>query len=334
MGLFSRADPQKLVNEGMALLQAERPQEALAKFQEATRLAPGHAQAWYCMGTIYAGQNDHEQAVECYRQSVQSAPPSHVALPLFNMGVALQAWGKIDKAIEVYKMTTKAAPDMADAWINLGRLLDDSGKHQEAIRCCDTALKLEPEDAMAWGNRGNSLRALRRFKEALESYRKARSLDEDDFASQVGIGVCLAQLGDPAKGLPFLDECVKKSGNPVAMVERATVLVMLKRYDEALQAIDAAIKAGERKPPVWNNRGEILVKLGRGKDSLRSFDEALKQDARYAPALFGKARVYFLAKRFAEAKEFIEKYHACAAADDLAREQAEAMLKLCQANGA
>src|SRR4051812_35232668 len=126
MGLFGPKNPDKLIEEGMTLAKAGKMPEAIGRLEEATRADSKHAQAWYVLGTFHSSQENHKAAVECYANSARNAPPSHVAMPLYNMGNALQALGDIERAIGAFKMTTEAAPDMADAWINYGRLLDDT----------------------------------------------------------------------------------------------------------------------------------------------------------------------------------------------------------------
>ncbi len=321
----------QLVERGRTLLKSGDGPGALAAFKQVTAMDPAHAQAWYCMGTIYGQMEDYEHAVQCYGASAKNTPRERLALPLFNMGNAFQAWGKIDKAIDAFKLTVEADPEFADGWINYGRLLDDTGRHAGAIAAYDEALKHAPENVMALGNRGNSLRALKRFTEAKESYEKALALDPRDIASLVGRAVCVGEMGRPEKALAFIDQVLSKVTEPALIAERAMMLAKLERNDEALQWLDKAIKAGIRFPAAWNNRGELLARLNRPVDAIRSFDQALKENPRYAPALFGKARVQCNAGQYREARVTIQAYFDCSDASDGLTEAAKATVAICDA---
>jgi tetratricopeptide (TPR) repeat protein len=334
MGLFGgKNDVGSLVSKGHSLLQAGKSEQAAAKFKEATEVDPQHAEAWFCLGTIYSNSGQLESAIDCYTRCAQFAPPEKKAMPLFNMGNALQAMGQPDKALEVFKLATDLDPDFADAWINRGRLLDDAGHHAEAIDCYDRALALTPDDVVAHSNRGNSLRALGRFADARASYERALVLDSGDLAGQCGLGVCLGHLGQAEEGLRLIDQALEAVRYPPALAERATILAQLDRYDEALASVDEALQLGLDDLAAYNNRGEILAKLGEVEEAVASFDEGLKRDARYAPALFGKARVFCNAGRFPEAKATVDLYFQCSDAADALRPSAEAIVALCRNAG-
>lgn len=331
MSLFGRKkDAGQLVAEGVTLLQSGKMEEAAAKLRQATEADPKHAQAWYCLGTIYSGAGQLKLAIGCYQKSVQHAPADKQALPLFNLGNALQGLGQVDEALKVFTLVTKVDPQMADAWINRGRLLDDAGNHAQAIECYDTALALVSDDVVALANRGNSLRSLNRFAEAKASYEAALAIEPNNPASLNGLGQCLSSLGKPDQGLLFVDKALQIARFPEVLAERAIILAKLGRLDEALASTDEAIRKGLRNPQVYNNRGEMLARLSKVDESVASFDEALKLNPRYSPAHFGKARTLCNAKRFASAKAAIDLYFASSDGSDNLGEAAKAVVSLCQ----
>ena len=72
------------------------------------------------------------RAAALYAQAVRHAP----AAPLvhYNRGVALEALGRIDEALESYEACLRLAPDMADAHQNAALLSARAGDKQRAIR--------------------------------------------------------------------------------------------------------------------------------------------------------------------------------------------------------
>lgn len=333
MWFFRKKSAEDIIDECLALIKQNKAEKALAKLEKVTERDPTHAEAWYYLGKLYSDLGDPEDAIECYVNSAQHADGELRALPLYNLGNVWQELGDNKKALECFERATQMDPRMADAWINRGRLIDDSGEHAKAIECYNTALRFAPKDTTALTNRGNSLRSLKRYPEAKASYEASLALAPEDFAALVGLGHCLAMLGEPQRGLTYIDKAVELSHHPLAMFERAIVLGQMKRYDDAIRSLDDAIVRGVRSAQAFNNRGELLAKLSKFDDAVKCFDEALKLDAQFAPALFGKARVLCRAKKYEPAKATIDLYFKCSSEDDDLREAANAIVSICADNG-
>jgi tetratricopeptide (TPR) repeat protein len=71
-------------------------------------------------------------------------------------------------------------PDCADTWYNMGNALQEFGKIEEAIEAYTKALSLMPEMAKAHNNVGNALKEFGKIEEAIEAYTKALSLEPDN----------------------------------------------------------------------------------------------------------------------------------------------------------
>lgn len=61
---------------------------------------------------------------------------------------------------------------------------------------------------------------------------------------------------------------------------RSSILLLAKRYDDALKAIDKAIKINPDEAALWCNRGAILSSLDRNDDAMISYDKAIHLDAK------------------------------------------------------
>ena len=67
----------------------------------------------------------------------------------------------------------------------------------------------------------------------------------------------------------------------MAWANRGNVLNDLKRYEEALESYDMAIKLDANNQQAWIKRGNILKYLDRYEEALESYDRALELDANY-----------------------------------------------------
>ena len=61
------------------------------------------------------------------------------------MGLTLASAGKIDEAIQEFRIVLKARPDDAEMWCNLGILLEGQGKTAEAMEQYRRALQIDPD---------------------------------------------------------------------------------------------------------------------------------------------------------------------------------------------
>jgi predicted O-linked N-acetylglucosamine transferase (SPINDLY family) len=95
---------------GVALVQLQRQEEALAAFLEAARLDPGSAEAQSNAGNVLAALGRHDEALAQLRQAAQAQPG--LADPHFNLGVALQRLKRHEEAIDSFQAALGIAPRM------------------------------------------------------------------------------------------------------------------------------------------------------------------------------------------------------------------------------
>ncbi len=82
--------------------------------------------------------------------------------------------------------------------------------------------------------------------------------------------IALGTRGTPGEDLPWYG--------------KGASLILLGRYDEALQAIDKALDLNPRNEVAWLNKGNALTKMGRLLDALRCFNAAIKVNPAYEVA--------------------------------------------------
>ena len=79
-----------------------------------------------------------------------------------NLGIVLQAHGRLDEAIVAYRRAIALDPGHANAHSNLGVLLRATGKPVEAEAAYRTAIRLDPDHIDAYTNLGILLNGLKR----------------------------------------------------------------------------------------------------------------------------------------------------------------------------
>ncbi|EAQ77997.1 tetratricopeptide repeat protein [Blastopirellula marina] len=322
-------DAQQAVEAGLALLDQGKRDEALEHLEHALGLEPKHGQAWFAKGCVMSESGRTRDAAHCYLQALQYAP-AYAALILFDLGNCFRDMGEGERALECFQSVTELDPENADGWINQGVVLDNLGRPEEAIPCYDAAIRLAPEDVDAWANRGNCLRALCEFTDAIACYEKALELNPQSRAALAGRGICVAELGEPERGLSLLDQCQSDPPFPPLLIERATILTQLERFEEAIADIDQAVRLGANFPEAWSNRGECLVRLGQFPEAVISFETALTRSSMFVPALYGKARALCLCQQMDAAREALELYFTVADEEDRRWEAAQQLREFCE----
>jgi PKD repeat protein len=87
----------------------------------------------------------------------------------------------------------------------------------------------------------------------------------------------------------------------IVWFNRAIILSMLGKYDEAINASDEALQLDMTDAGAWSNRGCAFEMYGSNREAIRSYDKALFYDESLAQAWYGKARVLGSLGRFKEA---------------------------------
>jgi lipoprotein NlpI len=114
---------------------------ALRDLDEAIRLNPYAAEAYYTRGTIYARAKSYDRAMEDY-----------------------------DKAISLN-------PFLADAFHQRALLYQGRGDYRQAIKDFDVVLGLEPNNPGALRDRGDAFRAIGDYDRAVDDYQSAMGID-------------------------------------------------------------------------------------------------------------------------------------------------------------
>lgn len=115
------------------------------------------------------------------------------AITVTNLGVALQAEGRLDDAALQYQRAIEIRADYAPAYNNLGVVRQKRGRLDEAIAAFEQALKYHPDDTGTHMNIGEALLRQGRHNEALGHYRRRVELEPDNLASRYDLGNVLLE---------------------------------------------------------------------------------------------------------------------------------------------
>jgi tetratricopeptide (TPR) repeat protein len=140
-------DPRARLELGLAYLQAEEYDFAMAELVEAITLNPDNrdnlaAQANYHLGTALLAIDRAALAVNAFREALKLGwRDAGVYLAL---GQALTSQGKFDDAIAQYREALRLAPGTTEAYAGLGLAYEASGRVDEAVTQYERFLQSAP----------------------------------------------------------------------------------------------------------------------------------------------------------------------------------------------
>jgi tetratricopeptide (TPR) repeat protein len=231
-----------------ANLARHRRAEAAAALAELAARAPGHRLE--LMGV--AALASYDGNVPRLLAAVEAQLARHPDFARFQF-LRLSLLGQLGRTAERRAELEKLAESGNDphfAFLLAGDLLADARQHRRAQRLIQRGLRLKPDHWQAYAmlagiaeSRGEAARSLR-------LHRFAACLAGGDEAPQLGFFAVCRAAGQTAAGLDYLERRVRRlgqrSGGP--SISLAAALESLDRYDEALAAIEAALRLRPEDP--------------------------------------------------------------------------------------
>jgi tetratricopeptide (TPR) repeat protein len=286
----------------LALLQSllGKKATAVASFDRALKLRPGHAEALCNRGLALYELTRFEEALTSFDRALNVKPD--YAEAHHNRGLTLHQLKRCEEALACYDRALKVRPDYAETLSNRGATLQELKRFQEALADFDRALALQPHFAEALSNRCHVLCKLKRFEEALASNDNLVKAQPDNAEALCARGVILGELKRFEEALAGFDAALKmQPDHAEALSNRALVLHELRRFDDALASGERALKVRPDYAEALSNCGITLKELSRFEEALASFDRALKVRPDFAEALSNRGLVLHELRRFDEA---------------------------------
>ncbi len=116
--------------------------EAIAAYERAIEIDPGHVDALINRGMLAYEQGDLRKAGQSFQKAVELAPDNPIAR--FNLGSVLEETGRLDEARKNLREAVRINPRYADAHYNLAFVCDKLGTNSEAREHWALYVKLEP----------------------------------------------------------------------------------------------------------------------------------------------------------------------------------------------
>ncbi len=165
----------------------------------------------YNLGLALQAKGDLDAAIQEYREALRITPNSKNAH--YNLGLALQTRGDPDAAIQEYRQTLWINPDEADAHYNLGIVLSAKGDLDAAIYEYREALRINHNNANAHNNLGAALAGKGDLDAAIHEYREAIRINNNLENAHNNLGAVFATKGNLDAAIHEFQEALRINPN-------------------------------------------------------------------------------------------------------------------------
>jgi tetratricopeptide (TPR) repeat protein len=149
-----------LNHSGIALTEANRPNDAIPLFRKALALEPGNPLLW------------------------------------LNLGIAQQRVGNYDEALDSFGRAVFIDDDLAEAWFSLGLIYYDLEEFDEAENCYHSALIRDDNAPKTWNNLGVLYFSMGNFEDARHCFEEAISITPLYYDAVYNLRDACRELGD------------------------------------------------------------------------------------------------------------------------------------------
>jgi protein O-mannosyl-transferase len=240
------------------------------------------------------------------------AVTTHNAVAHVNLGLSLEAQGKVERALEQYRAACRVDPGLVQAHNNLGNLLAATGNTRQALVQYRVALRLDPSAPLAHDNLGTLLAQLGQYDNAASQYAEAIRLDPNDPRPYYLWGKALLRQGRGADALARFRDALRRDPDNV---QTLTYMARVLASDETpslrngAQAVVLAARAnaltGGRQPFVLDTLAMACAEASQFREARQALQSAIALalkagDKEAVSAMQARLRLYQMRQPYRE----------------------------------
>jgi protein O-mannosyl-transferase len=212
----------------------------------------------------------------------------------YNLGNALAGAGKIDDAIDSYRIAVSLRPGYGEAYYNLALNLEESDRVEEAIKIYRRALELDPESAKTHNNLARALINTGDEEAALSLLRSAIRLNPTISEPRINLANLEARRGDRSAAITRYLGIIKDfPDSDEALYNLAVTLAVDGDYLTAEEYYRKAIRHNPSLPDAHYNLALLLWKRGDESGAMAHLRQTLRIDPAFPEARAALARVEY-----------------------------------------
>jgi tetratricopeptide (TPR) repeat protein len=311
-------DPYKMAADYLTKGMHDR---AAAEARRAMARGADRAEGQALLGTVFAKQGLHGEALERYRDARREAGDK-VAPKTALLGEAwsLVRLGRGAEARPLADTLLGREPEDIDTLMLAATARSDAGDPAAALAALETARRVAPVRADVQQKIGDIARSLGDFEGAISAYRHALQLDQDFAVVRFQLARLLAAKGSLKEAEQELVAALDAVPTYAeATLELAALRRQAGRADDALPLLIDLLQRDPYHFDALIALGETLLSIGRKRDAITAFTRVLRFDPMHVGALYHEGALLVEQKRYREAITRWERVIAHAPASEYAK---------------
>ncbi|MGH7389092.1 MAG: fused MFS/spermidine synthase [Candidatus Rokuibacteriota bacterium] len=246
---------------GMAYLQKDLPAAALAEFEKAVRVAPGHVPAMLELGSVQQRLQQPVLALETFDRALKREPGNPQIYARLSALYASQH--RPARAREAAERAVQLEPRDAAYRVQWARLLQEGGHHDEAVRQYQRALEDRPRDVAILVGLGASYLAQRRAGEAAQVLERAGAIQPEHVEARHQLGRAQLALSQHARATDTLRHAAALAPHAAAIhADLGRAYLSAGDLERAASSLERAIAIDPAQPGLTEVLGTVYVRLG------------------------------------------------------------------------
>lgn len=271
-------------------------------YRKALEMNPNLAEAWMGLGTTLRNTMRHTEAEKALRKAAELNP--RLGGAWLNLGAILNERGDKAGAMDAYEKATRAAPSLAQAWYSLGALHHERRDMAAAAKAFAEAARLEPENVIFLAYLGETQIRSGQADKAIVALNKAENLDPKNEIVLQSLALYYGNYkGDTERALEYVERGLTiNSASPVFWSSKGYSLLKLRRYSEAEQALDTALRLQPDFVNGWINLGEVHMRQNQLGKAIDALNKALQLSPSSLDARLYIVQCFMMSRQFDKAQ--------------------------------
>ena len=274
--------------------------DTLGMWNKVAEDRPDNARAHVNIGVLLEQKGRVEEAIEEYRVALAMEPD--YADAHFNLGVALVRLARIDEAEQAFRDAIRLSPGDAPAHVNLANILYRRGDWDTAAAAYAEAVRIAPRDQDARLGLARSLVKKTRFDEAIVEYRRLLQIAPNNAVAHLDLANAYIRKGDFPTAIEEFREAARLDPTDViSRINLGTALNLEGKTDEAIAMFHDALRLDPNHPDAHFNLAEALLDQGKFAEAIDEYRLILRVRPSDAGVYVAIGRALLRAERLDEA---------------------------------
>jgi len=257
----------------------------------------------FSIGMVYVDWQRYADAENQFTRALDADPTNFDIL--YNLGLAAQHAGHLERAVEVYRVALRQRPNDADCLFNLASLYTQMGHADEAmvpLMQAHNAAPQRPDILLALAQTSQDLGF---YGDAVTAINQYLQLTPHDDIGRRERGFCLIRSTSLDRGLEDLRWYVGKHPKDARGLYELAIGETVREPDKALQHLDQAVAIDPKFPAARYARGVLYYRMGKSEESIADLEQVLKTDPNDFRSLDALGQDYTRLGKLPEAAEVL-----------------------------